>query len=284
MIIIWICSSERPSKAAMDLVVAIAIGVLATVFLGALFALVFVCRHRCCSPDLISKQHKDCRPDVQLIGSAEGISQPASDVELDDVQFNPHLEEVLNNEQWVDDATGLIPHCLSILKTCHHLTEKLVGMTMGNAQNIRTQEAQTDLVAIARRISPRVDEVVKSMYPPLDPRLLEARCTALVLSVSHLVMVTKNACHMSGVLDWIDQSLADVEDHLRILREASVSCEINRVSVQPLHVPGSYLAHSHPICSPGTGPSDSESLHHPSPNNLSVTITAPSAVRIDNNS
>ena len=37
-----------------------------------------------------------------------------------------------------------------------------------------------------------------------------------MLSVSHLVMVTKNACHMSGVLDWIDQSLADVEDHLRV--------------------------------------------------------------------
>ena len=48
-------------------------------------------------------------------------------------------------------------------------------MTMGNAQNIRTQETQTDLVTIAKRISPRVDEVVKSMYPPLDPRLLEAR-------------------------------------------------------------------------------------------------------------
>ena len=45
------------------------------------------------------------RPDVQLIGSAEGMHQPVSDVELDDVQFNPHLEEVLNNEQWVDDAT-----------------------------------------------------------------------------------------------------------------------------------------------------------------------------------
>nr|KAG5705128.1 hypothetical protein BaRGS_030845 [Batillaria attramentaria] len=158
----------------MDLVVAIAIGVLATVFLGALVALVFVCRQRCRRSDLITQQHKDNQPDVQLIGSADGIHQPVSDVEMDDVQFNPRLEEILNNEQWIDDATGLIPHCLSILKTCHHLTEKLVGMTMGNAQNIRTPETQTDLVAIAKRISPRVDEVVKSMYPPLDPRLLEA--------------------------------------------------------------------------------------------------------------
>ena len=42
------------------------------------------------------------------------------------------------------------------------------------------------------------------------------RCAALVLSVSHLVLLTKNACHLSGVLDWIDQSLADVEDHLSV--------------------------------------------------------------------
>ncbi|KAL8609335.1 hypothetical protein ACOMHN_048891 [Nucella lapillus] len=249
----------------MDLVVAIAIGVLATVFLGALVALVFVCRHRCRSSDLISQQHKDSRPDVQLIGgSSEGLQQPVSDVELDDVQFNPRLEEVLNNEQWVDDATGLIPHCLSILKTCHHLTEKLVGMTMGNAQNIRTQETQTDLVTIARRISPRVDEVVKSMYPPLDPRLLEARCTALALSVSHLVMVTKNACHMSGVLDWIDQSLADVEDHLRILREASVACEMNRLAQQQQPAPGSTPNHLSPAADPqhATGANTPSIIHN----------------------
>ena len=72
-------------------------------------------------------------------------------------------------------SSGLVPHCISILKTCHHLTERLVGMTMANADKIRTQEMLTDLVTIAKRINPRVDEVVMSMYPPLDARLLEAR-------------------------------------------------------------------------------------------------------------
>ena len=70
---------------------------------------------------------------------------------------------------------GLAPHCLAILKTCHHLTEKLVGMTMGNTQELRNPELLTDIVSIAKRISPRVDEVVLTLYPPLDPRLLEAR-------------------------------------------------------------------------------------------------------------
>lgn len=48
-------------------------------------------------------------------------------------------------------------------------------MTMGNAPNIRTQETLTEIVSVAKRINPRVDEVVRSFNPPLDPRLLEAR-------------------------------------------------------------------------------------------------------------
>ena len=44
------------------------------------------------------------------------------------------------------------------------------------------------------------------------------RCTSLVLSVHHLVLVTKAACHLSGVMDWIDQSLAEVEQHLKVLQ------------------------------------------------------------------
>ena len=72
--------------------------------------------------------------------------------------------------------SGLAPHCLAILKTCHVLSEKLVGMTMqGNTTELSSPETMTDLVATAKRISPRVDDVVKSLYPPLDPRLLEAR-------------------------------------------------------------------------------------------------------------
>lgn len=70
---------------------------------------------------------------------------------------------------------GLAPHCLAILRICHMLTEKMVGMTMAQTQQLRTPETLMEIVAIAKRISPRVDDIVKSMYPPLDPRLLEAR-------------------------------------------------------------------------------------------------------------
>ncbi len=46
---------------------------------------------------------------------------------------------------------------------------------MGNSQELRNPELLTDIVHIAKRITPRVDEVVRALYPPLDPRLLEAR-------------------------------------------------------------------------------------------------------------
>ncbi|XP_060553348.1 uncharacterized protein LOC132714467 [Ruditapes philippinarum] len=111
---------------------------------------------------------------------------------------------------------GLVPQCFAILKTCHELAERLVGMTMNNTDKIRTEEMLTEIVSVAKKINPRVDEVVNSMYPPLDPRLLEARCTALVLLVSHLVLVTKQACRLSQNIGWIDQSLADADDHLKV--------------------------------------------------------------------
>ena len=90
---------------------------------------------------------------------------------------------------------GLVPHCIAILKTCHNLTEKMVGMTMGNTQQLRTPETLMDIVTIAKRISPRVDDVVKSMYPPLDPRLLEAR---YVLPVVHLKFSITQCIFWSG--------------------------------------------------------------------------------------
>lgn len=62
----------------------------------------------------------------------------------------------------------------------------------------------------------------------LMPPPLFLRATALLLSVSHLVLVTRNACHMSGSLDWIDQSLHAAEDHMVVLREAALASEPDR--------------------------------------------------------
>jgi len=65
------------------------------------------------------------------------------------------------------------------------------------------------------------------MIITLQTNNMFARCTALVLSVSHLVLVTKHACKPSRNMDWIDQALADVEDHLRVCgRVGDTGCPI----------------------------------------------------------
>ncbi|XP_056404779.1 transmembrane protein 98 [Hyla sarda] len=212
----------------METVVIVAIGVLATIFLASFVALVVVCRQRYCrTKNLLT--HYNNKPTVDLIGAMETQSEP-SDLELDDVVItNPQIEAILEDEDWIEDASGLVSHCISILKICHTLTEKLVAMTMGSGAKMKTSSSLSDIIIVAKRISPRVDDVVRSMYPPLDPKLLDARTTALLLSVSHLVLVTKNACHLTVGMDWIDRSLSDAEEHMQVLREAAMATEPERV-------------------------------------------------------
>lgn len=51
------------------------------------------------------------------------------------------------------------------------------------------------------------------------------RTTALLLSVSHLVLITRNACHSPSGMDWIDQSLSAAGEHMAVLREAALASE-----------------------------------------------------------
>ncbi|XP_060146504.1 transmembrane protein 98 isoform X1 [Globicephala melas] len=137
----------------METVVIVAIGVLATIFLASFAALVVVCRQRYCRPrDLL--QRYDSKPIVDLIGAMETQSEP-SELELDDVVItNPHIEAILENEDWIEDASGLMSHCIAILKICHTLTEKLVAMTMGSGAKMKTSASVSDIIVVAKRISP----------------------------------------------------------------------------------------------------------------------------------
>ena len=70
---------------------------------------------------------------------------------------------------------------------------------------------------MAKRITPRADDVVRSMYAPLDARLLEARTVALVLSVTNLALVIKYSSSCSrDTHEWIDQALFDMDKHLEV--------------------------------------------------------------------
>ncbi|XP_061872904.1 transmembrane protein 98-like [Colius striatus] len=211
----------------METVVIVAIGVLATIFLASLVALVVVCRQRYCRPKAL-RHRADTRPIVDLMGTAETPSEP-SELELDDVVIsNPHIEAILESQDWLEDASGLVSHCIAILKICHTLTEKLVAMTMGSGARLKSPSSLGDIVVVAKRISPRVDDVVRSMYPPLDPKLLDARAAALLLSVSHLVLVSRSVCQQPSARLWVERSLAAAEEHMAALRQAALATESPR--------------------------------------------------------
>ncbi|XP_040294370.1 transmembrane protein 98 [Bufo bufo] len=183
----------------METVVIVAIGVLATIFLASFVALVVVCRQRYCrTKNLLT--HYNNKPTVDLIGAMETQSEP-SDLELDDVVItNPQIEAILEDEDWIEDASGLVSHCISILKICHTLTEKLVAMTMGSGAKMKTPSSLSDIIVVAKRISPRVDDVVRSMYPPLDPKLLDARYYSRFVMMKFRIIVPDVASHFNVIL------------------------------------------------------------------------------------
>lgn len=76
------------------------------------------------------------RPEVMLIAPEQ------ADLELGEVRLNPNLEQILADEQWIDDATGLVPHCLAVLKTCRFLTERLTALAMGTMHASRNGLSQ----------------------------------------------------------------------------------------------------------------------------------------------
>ncbi|CAH0556937.1 unnamed protein product [Brassicogethes aeneus] len=197
-----------------EMIAAIAFGILSAIFISAFVILIIICKRQklLYKGNYFDAQSETSRPEKQLI-------EPDKP-ELELGQVNPNLEGVLYNDQWVDDASGLIPHCLSILKTCRCLTERLTTLAMSS---VPMSGHYTNFVESARRISSRVDDMVKSMYPPLDARLLEARAEALTLAVTHLALIAKYECGRKerGGFNWIDRALSDMEGHISFLRQAA---------------------------------------------------------------
>ncbi|KAK7086651.1 Transmembrane protein 98 [Halocaridina rubra] len=200
--------------AVVETLVAVALGVLAAVFLGSLAALALVCYRRALQNKHQLFNNSDLRSELVVSGDVW------SELELDDVRLAPQIDKILNDTQWVDDATGVIAHCLAILKLCHQMTERLVATTMTPIHKDRLH----DIIEVTQRLSPRIDDVARAMYPPLDPRLLEARCSALVLTLTLLAWHARYSTSSSTV-SLIKEALNDMDKHLAVLREAAMAHE-----------------------------------------------------------
>lgn len=81
------------------------------------------------------------RLSVHLIDSGE--------VELGEVCIHPEIEQILADDKWIGDATGLIPHCLAVLKTCHLLTNKIAMLSMSDINCQNSKHASHEIVQVS---------------------------------------------------------------------------------------------------------------------------------------
>lgn len=164
-------------------------------------------------------------------GKKKSDSEPELALALSEIGLGNALEQILNDEHWMQDASGLLPICLEVLRTCHSLTERLCSLAMMGHNKSSKFVSPNKLIDFAKRIPSRVDDVVKSMYPPLDPRLLEARTAALILAVGQLTLLVQTSCGINKAqLAWIENGLDQLDGHLAVLRKASNEIEASYLS------------------------------------------------------
>ncbi|CDW54916.1 transmembrane protein 98 [Trichuris trichiura] len=224
----------------MELVVAVAIGILAIIFSGSVIALFLICRHRFCLQQLDEKpilkyskeEHNTAAP-----SSSAQCNQNAAESDLDDMlQLSPNIEKILKERSWLHDASGLVEHCLSILRICHWVTDKLSGLSFSPVHG--NQIVMDEVRLATQRVMPRVDDLVRAMYTGkskgVQATLLEARAAALILATNNLVLAFR-AAYPTAVenVEWLRIILSDLELHLKKLREAAQSEEMQCIQREP---------------------------------------------------
>lgn len=153
-----------PTAASMDVVVYLALAVLGAVFLFSLLILIVMCRRRYDYGRFL---------EAQSLRFSKLQSQNCDDV----VELGPHISHALDNNLWVYEVTGVLQHCVAVLKLCHHLTDQLAKIPL-NQINPQLNEI---ICQATSQVTPRFDALLRSLAgESIDIRLTEARVSALV--------------------------------------------------------------------------------------------------------
>ncbi|KAI6241199.1 Transmembrane protein 98 [Aphelenchoides fujianensis] len=156
----------------MDVVVYLALTVLLVVFCVSLIVLIHLCRRKYEFNRLVSHPLRFSKLKHE---------------DLDFVQLSPHIgsAQSLNSNQWIFDVSGVLQHCVVVLKLCHSLTDQLAKIPL---QDIDPQLNEIICEATSRLV-PRFDNLLSTLsLPKVDVRLIEARATALTTACWSLVM------------------------------------------------------------------------------------------------
>ncbi|XP_031570804.1 transmembrane protein 98-like [Actinia tenebrosa] len=207
----------------MALVMITAIALLAVIFMASFVGLMVICKHKCGKLDFTAQRSEAGYPkrvsnkkQVELIGANFNIN-----ADFGRCLSNEDLSGIFLDPDWQGDAERLIGHCVELLKTCHELTEKLVAYTVENGPKIKSQDGMKQIMASARHIGPKVDELVEAMYTPSDSRQIEEKSSALYLAVHLLLQVIKSVSDQPEQLHWADDVIHLIEQHIEEMRRDS---------------------------------------------------------------
>uniref|UniRef100_A0A1I7X1X3 Tr-type G domain-containing protein n=1 Tax=Heterorhabditis bacteriophora TaxID=37862 RepID=A0A1I7X1X3_HETBA len=120
---------------AMDVVVYLALAVLAAVFVVSLIVLLLMCQRR----RMQSRSFK-----VSFIFKTI-VSSP----------------QVLDRNNWVYDVSGVLQHCVALLRLCHTLTDKLSAVPLHHAPHLNDLLCEATL-----RVMPRFDDLLGAVASP----------------------------------------------------------------------------------------------------------------------
>uniref|UniRef100_A0A915DEQ2 Transmembrane protein 98 n=1 Tax=Ditylenchus dipsaci TaxID=166011 RepID=A0A915DEQ2_9BILA len=96
----------------MDIVVYLALAVLAAVFLFSLFILIVMC-------------HRKYEYNRLLVAQSLRFSKLRQDNLEDIIQLGPHISQKLSTNAWVEEVSGILEDCVAVLKLCHILTDQM---------------------------------------------------------------------------------------------------------------------------------------------------------------
>ncbi|VIO95556.1 MGC80088 protein, putative [Brugia malayi] len=186
----------------MEVVVYLALFVLASVFCFSSFILIVMCRRRA-----------QARERLHAAMASLSFTKVNNENVESVLQLGPLIAQVLDSNQWIYDVSGMLQHCVVVLKLCHALTEKLSVIQL----NSIAPKLNEQVVTATARIMPRFDDLIRTVAAnQVDIRLLEARASSLVsacwaLAFPFTVISPKHMDSLDGVLN-------EMEDHVEALR------------------------------------------------------------------
>ncbi|EYB80795.1 hypothetical protein Y032_0400g766 [Ancylostoma ceylanicum] len=144
------------------------------------------------------------------------------------------LAQVLDKNTWVYDVTGLLQHCVAVLRLCHQLTDQLAAVPLQHA----SPQLSHMLCQATLRVMPRFDDLLSAVASPaVDIRVLEARATALATVCWALYLPF--SLISQKYREAMGEPLQQMDHHLDALRQAAEIAE--RANLGKLELDWSHL-------------------------------------------